>query len=187
MQILLVASESLAKAVIFTLLSFSAVPYDFIPLKPEDLDFVSIDDIDIVIYVDHRPCTYKIDWLRKNSKSLILVASEALGFEYDLFVPIKAFDACETMFNAVNSIKCFIRPTISQSQLSNLTTRQVDILRLMRLGQSKKKIIDKLDICPRTYQLHVDKLRTVFGATSDIALIHKIHEMGIILQPPVAA
>jgi hypothetical protein len=182
MQILLVASESYAKAAIFTLLSFSSAPFDFISLKLEDLDSVFIDDIDTVIYVDQSPSARRIHRLRKNSKSLILVAPEALDFEYDLFVSLKAFEACDTMSSAVTSIKCFIRPTIPQSPLPSLTKRQVDILRLMFLGQPKKKIMDKLGICARTYQLHTDKLRTVFGATSDIALIYKIHEMGINLQ-----
>jgi DNA-binding CsgD family transcriptional regulator len=186
MQILLVASESQAKAAIFAFLSFSVAPFDLIALKSEDLDSVFIDDIDTVIYIDQWPCNYKIDRLRKNSKSLILVAPKALNFEYDLFVSLEAFDACETMPGAIDSIKCFLRPTTLQSQLSNLTKRQVDILRLMYLGQSKKKIVDQLNICPRTYQTHADKLRTVFGATSDIALIHKIHEMGINLQSLVS-
>jgi DNA-binding CsgD family transcriptional regulator len=187
MPILLVAPESSAKASIFTFLSFSTAPSDVIPLNTEDLDSVSIDDIDTVIYVDQWPCAHKINRLRENSKSLILIAPEALNFEYDLFISLKAFDVCETLFNAIKSIKSFIRPTISQSQLSNLTTRQVDILRLMLLGQPKKKIMDKLGICSRTYQLHTDKLRTVFGATSNVALIHKVHQMGITLEPLVVA
>lgn len=187
MPILLVASESPAKASIFTFLSFSVVPSDVIPLNPQDLDSVYIDDIDTAIYVDQCPCVHMINRLSESSKSLILIAPKALDFEYDLFVSLKAFDACETLHNAIESIKCFIRPTISQSQLSNLTRRQVDILRLILLGQTKKKIMDKLGICSRTYQLHTDKLRTVFGATSNVALIHKVHQMGITLDPLVVA
>jgi DNA-binding CsgD family transcriptional regulator len=191
MQILLVASESYAKAAIFTLLSLST--FDFMALEPEHLDSVFIDDIDTVIYVDHSPSARRIDQLRKNSKSLLLVAPEALDFEYDLFIPLKAFDACENMVNAIDSIKCFIQPAacsiqpiVSEPPLSNLASRQIDILRLLYLGQSKKKILDQLDICPRTYQIHADKLRTVFGVTSNIALIHKVHTMGITFQSLVA-
>ena len=63
-----------------------------------------IDDIDCAIYVDHKPSSIVVDRLRKNSRSLILVADDNISENSDLFISIDKFRCPKTIHQALRLI-----------------------------------------------------------------------------------
>lgn len=63
--------------------------------------------------------------------------------------------------------------------VSQLTTRQRDILRLLADGHSAKEIAKRLDISSRTVEFHKYKMMELLGAKSSAKLVHFAIERGL--------
>ena len=60
-----------------------------------------------------------------------------------------------------------------------LTHKEVDVIRLLLIGQSGKLIAAKLNIHEKTAEQRIDTLRRKFRAGSKVALTEKLHSAGL--------
>jgi DNA-binding CsgD family transcriptional regulator len=172
MQILLLADNSPVKIAVTVFLD-SCPNIQSIDLCLEDTAYVDIDRVDGAIYIDPEPNLQIVDRLRQTSRLLILIATR--DEQSDLFIPAGAFTKSHTAIDAIHNIKNVLQPPARPSELANLTPRQTEILALMLGGCTKGEILARLDICPRTYQIQLGKIRMLFGVANNERLIAKLH------------
>ncbi|HET7465457.1 MAG TPA: response regulator transcription factor [Candidatus Dormibacteraeota bacterium] len=65
------------------------------------------------------------------------------------------------------------------AQLEGLTDREVDVLRLIRLGHGSRDIAQKLGIAYATVRSHVRALERKLGAHDKVALLARARELGV--------
>jgi DNA-binding CsgD family transcriptional regulator len=172
MQILLLADNSPVKIAVTVFLD-SCPNIQSLDLCLKDTAYIDIDNVDGAIYIDLEPDLQIVDRLRRTSRQLILIASR--DENSDLFIPACAFSKSDTAIVAIHNIKNVLQPPERLPELANLTPRQTAILALMLGGCTKGEILAKLEICPRTYQIQLDKIRMLFGVANNERLIAKLH------------
>jgi hypothetical protein len=133
MQILVIGKEdSPLKCTILGALILIKLKVDSISLT--ELFSRDIDDVDCVIYIDCRPSSIVIDRLRKNSRSLILVADENINCNNnDLFIPTDSFSSLKTVQTALERI-------IMRVEFLGVSERQRNIFHLILDPQLLKSI-----------------------------------------------
>lgn len=67
-----------------------------------------------------------------------------------------------------------------EAELGKLSTRQIDVLKLLMQGQSNKEIARELDISPATVKTHVAHIIACLGATNRTEAAMKARELGIV-------
>lgn len=60
-----------------------------------------------------------------------------------------------------------------------LTIKEVDVVRLLLLGQSVKLIAARLDVHSKTVEQRIESLRKKFGASNKINLVQTLHQSGL--------
>jgi DNA-binding CsgD family transcriptional regulator len=172
MQILLLADNSPVKIAVTVFLD-SCPNIQRIDVCLEDRAYIDINAIDGAIYIDLEPDSQIVERLRQTSRPLITIANRDVNS--DLFIPAGAFTKSDTAIEAIHNIKNVLQPPERPSELANLTPRQIEILALMLGGCTKTEILAQLNICPRTYQIQLDKIRMLFGVANNERLIAKLH------------
>lgn len=74
-----------------------------------------------------------------------------------------------------------LRPDEARPLLEELTTRELDVLRLLAEGLPNKSIAQRLDISEHTVKFHVNSLLGKLGATSRTEAVVRATRLGLIL------
>jgi DNA-binding CsgD family transcriptional regulator len=75
----------------------------------------------------------------------------------------------------------------TRSNPAGLTTRQMEVLRLVAEGATNAQIADRLVVSPRTVDHHVSAVLTKLGVTSRREVATRAVELGLELAPPAPA
>ena len=108
----------------------------------------------------------------KTSKSSIIEAAIRLVLAGGRYIPPRIME-----------LAAGAQPTPSQaaSQSSvRLTERQVDVLKMIALGQSNKEIARELDLSPATIKAHTAAAIAALGAANRIEAVMRAREMKLI-------
>jgi DNA-binding NarL/FixJ family response regulator len=74
---------------------------------------------------------------------------------------------------------------IAAAQLANggLTRREVEVVRLVAVGQTNREIARELFLSPRTVDTHVQNIRTKLGCRSRADAARRATELGLVAPP----
>ena len=75
---------------------------------------------------------------------------------------------------------------LAAAQLANggLTRREVEVVRLVAVGQTNREIARELFLSPRTVDTHVQNIRTKLGCRSRADAARRATELGLVAPPP---
>jgi DNA-binding NarL/FixJ family response regulator len=75
---------------------------------------------------------------------------------------------------------------LAAAQLANggLTRREVEVVRLVAVGQTNREIARELFLSPRTVDTHVQNIRTKLGCRSRADAARRATELGLVAAPP---
>lgn len=65
-------------------------------------------------------------------------------------------------------------------QITKLTKRQIDVLRLIAEGKSSKEIAVEMEISPRTVSVHRDELFKRLGVHGAVNAVKQAHILGVL-------
>jgi len=121
------------------------------------------------------------------------VDAGAAGFELKSATPENLIEAVRTVTAGgtwidgtllgpiLDSYRRLARPTTRhESRLNALTTRELDVLRLMARGASNREIADQLFLAETTVKTHVGALFTKLGARDRAAAIVFAYDAGLV-------
>jgi DNA-binding CsgD family transcriptional regulator len=74
---------------------------------------------------------------------------------------------------------------IAAAQLANggLTHRELEVVRLVAVGQTNREIARELFLSPRTVDTHVQNIRTKLGCRSRADAARRAAELGLVAPP----
>ncbi len=108
----------------------------------------------------------------KTSKSAIIEAAIRLVLAGGRYLPPRIVELAAGAAPAT--------PQFAPSTLARLTERQVDVLKLIALGQSNKEIARELDLSPATIKAHTAAAIAALGANNRTEAVMRAREMGLI-------
>ena len=107
----------------------------------------------------------------KTSKSAIIEAAIRLVLAGGRYLPPRIVELAAGAAPA---------PASPVARYGRLTERQVDVLKLIALGQSNKEIARDLDLSPATIKAHAAAAMAALGAANRTEAVMKAREMGLI-------
>lgn len=112
----------------------------------------------------------------KTSKSALIEAAIRLVLAGGRYIPPRIIElATQAPASAAAPA-----PAVTHTLLARLTERQVDVLKLIALGQSNKEIARDLDLSPATIKAHTAAAIAALGAANRTEAVMRAREMGLI-------
>ena len=75
------------------------------------------------------------------------------------------------------------RRAVAQAANSGLTRREVEVVRLVAVGQTNREIARELFLSPRTVDTHVQNIRMKLGCRSRADAARRATELGLVVGP----
>jgi len=112
----------------------------------------------------------------KTSKSAVIEAAIRLVVAGGHYIPPRIMELAAR----ANAPSPAPAPPVTQGLMGRLTERQIDVLKLIALGQSNKEIARELDLSPATIKAHTAAAIAALGAANRTDAVMRAREMGMI-------
>jgi DNA-binding NarL/FixJ family response regulator len=122
-------------------------------------------------------------FIPKTSSTELMLNALRLVFAGGTYIPPEAIAGHAPLTTAPGETSA--RPSKSIADLG-LTTRQIDVLRLLVQGRSNKLICRELDLAEGTVKTHMTAVLRALRVTNRTQAIIAIAKLGITLEPPKA-
>ena len=137
------------------------------------------DSVTVVEALDHGA----MGFIPKTSSTELMLNALRLVFAGGTYIPPEAIAGHGFVATSATEVAGRTQPNRTLTELG-LTTRQIDVLRLLVKGRSNKLICRELDLAEGTVKTHMTAVLRALHVTNRTQAIIAIAKQGITMEPP---